>query len=135
MIKIDLITVLIPTIIAIAGWFVVNRHAMNRDRLNKKMDLQVKYLIEAYRLIEKSANRPKEFNNDLELESAIADIQLFGTARQVQLAQQFALDIANKSMASTDELIKDLRKDLRNKLNLEFVKPELIHLRITKTVD
>lgn len=105
---------------------------MKRDQTNKRRDLQVQYLIEAYRRIERAANRPKDFNNNIELESAIADIQLFGTAQQVRLAEKFAFDIANNSNASTDELLVNLRDELRRELKLEVVNPEITYLRLDK---
>lgn len=124
------VAAVIATIIPIIGWYIVHRLSVNRDRANKRRDLRVTYLIEAYRRIERSANRPKTYDNNLELESAIADIQLFGSPRQVELAVKFAFDIAKKSNASTDELLTDLRKELRGELDLEPVAPEITYLRL-----
>ena len=82
--------------------------------------------------IERAANRPKNFDNNDELESAISDIQLLGTIKQAKLAEQFASEIANKSNANTDELLLDLRKDLRAELGLEQLVDEITYLRLDK---
>ncbi len=131
MINLDILfPALITTTVAIFGWYCAHKLSIKRDRENKKRDLTVSYLIEAYRRIERSANRPKTFANDLELESAIADIQLFGTPHQAKLAERFAFEIAENSNAKTDDLLIDLRKELRRELNLEPVAPEITYLRI-----
>ena len=77
-----------------------------------------------------ASNRPKNFDNNFELESAIADIQLFGNLKQVTLAAKFANDIAQNSNASTNELLSDLRASLRNELKLENTNSETIFLRL-----
>ncbi len=125
-----LFPLLITTLVAISSWYIVHRLNIARDRANKKRDLQIQYLIEAYRRLERASNRPKRFDNNSELESAIADIQLFGTAQQVKLAQNFAFAIAQNSHASTDELLMNLRAELRRELGLEEVNPEIVYLRL-----
>jgi hypothetical protein len=69
------------------------------------------------------------------LESAVADIQLFGTPHQVELVQRFASDFAAKGGASLDALLRDLRTDLRAEFNLEVVPENIVHLRITYDKD
>jgi len=125
-----LFPLLTTTAVAIVGWYIVHQLNIARDRTNKKRDLQIQYLIEAYRRIESSANRPKKFDNNLELESAISDIQLFGNKKQVDLAEKFAFDIANNSYASTDELLINMRAELRKELGLEKVSSEIVYLRL-----
>ena len=85
------------------------------------------YLIEAYRRLE-----------DCSQQFGAADkgkIQLFGTPRQVDLVQRFASDFAARGGASLDELLADLRTDLRAELNLEAVPENIVHLRITYDKD
>jgi hypothetical protein len=127
-----LIPALITTLVAILGWYVVHCLNQRRDRENKRRDLRIQFLIDAYRRLERASNRPQTFDNDLELESAIADIQLFGSVNQVNLAEQFALDIAAKSNASTNELLAELRVELRGELKLQKINPDITFLRISK---
>ena len=127
-----LIPLLITTFVAISGWYIAHRLNIARDRANKKRDLQIQYLIEAYRRLERASNRPKNFDNNAELESAIADIQLFGTADHVKLAEKFSFDIARNSHSSMDELLINLRAELRKELGLQEVNPEIVYLRLDK---
>jgi hypothetical protein len=126
-----LLPLLVTTITAVGGWLVVHRTAAKRDQMNKRRDLRIQYLIDAYRKLERISNRdeasPEWAGN---IESAIADIQLFGSVRQVAMAKQFASDMAAERQASADELLADLRKDLRRELMLEDVSSDLKFLRI-----
>jgi hypothetical protein len=81
--------------------------------------------------LEFAGNRP--LTNDVapEFEKAVADIQLFGTPKQVELAQAFALGFAENGTHSLDPLLNELRQELRKELNLESVEPKIKYLRIT----
>lgn len=52
-------------------------------------------------------------------EKAIADIQLFGTLRQIQLSRDIAINFARNKSVNCDLLLEDLRGDLRKELGLE----------------
>lgn len=60
------------------------------------------------------------------LEDPIADIQLFGNKKQIDLAQKFASEMAEKGTSSLNELLKELRKDLK----LQLTQKEIRYLRI-----
>ena len=82
-----LIPLLITTVVAILGWVIGHRMNVARDRIAKRRDLRLEYLIEAYRALENFAGRQPPFSsNHVEaLEKAVADIQLFGS----QLQQEY----------------------------------------------
>ena len=65
----------------------------------------------------------------LEVEKAIADIQLLGTSYQVELARTFASDFVENRSASLDSLLSELRKDLRRELDLEETSSNTIFFR------
>lgn len=125
-----LIPLLITTIIAILGWIVAHRLTAKRDLANKRRELRVKYLIDAYRQLERAGNRLDPSSKWSDLESAIADIQLFGTPKQVEMAKRFADEFAKNRSASLDELLFDLRETLRAELQLEPVESQIKYLRI-----
>jgi len=126
-----LFPLLITTLIAIAGWLVGHWLAAKRDQTNKRRDLQIQFLIEAYRKLEGASNRDDiSFELSAKIESAIADIQLFGSARQVAMAKEFASNMAGEKKASADSLLKDLRQDLRQELMLENVSGDIKYLRV-----
>ncbi len=89
-----LLPLVVTAALAIAGLYVVHRLSVNRDQENKRRDLRIQYLLEAYRRLEKAANRRDLNSYARELESALADIQLLGTVRQVSLAHEFAVSMA-----------------------------------------
>lgn len=101
-------------------WFIAHRFARSRDDANKRKELRLQYLIEAYRRLERSANR-KDNSRAPEVESAIADIYPFGSPRQIELARQFSREFADSGAASLDELLINLRQELRDGLNLPKV--------------
>src|SRR5438105_10315943 len=120
---------LITTAVAIAGWFVGHALTARRDRAGKRRDQRIAFLIEAYRRLEACAHR----GNNLDvpkMESAVADIQLFGTPRQVDLVQSLLREFAEKRSASMDALLQDLRRDLRAELTLKRVPDAVLHLRV-----
>jgi hypothetical protein len=126
-----LVPFLVTTLVAIIGWYAAHRLSATRDRANKRRELRVQYLIEAYRRLENASNRPSLKGVVSEFEKAIADIQLFGTPRQVALAQEFALGFALAGTHSLDPLMNDLRNSLRAELDLEPVTEGIKYLRIS----
>lgn len=124
---------------AILGGFVAHLLTAQRDRANARRAKRVDYLIEAYRRLEACAQRrwskresvaAAEFQAMFsKLESALADIQLFGSASQVKLAQEFARQFAERREATFDDLLQDLRRDLRGELSLEEVPRGILHIR------
>lgn len=122
------LSLIIPGLVTVFGWYALNRLSANRDKANKKKDMKVKYLIEAWRKLENASNR-KNYNPN-ELESAIADIHLFGNLKQIKLAKDFANEFASNKKANIDKLLEELRNDLRTELNLEKIDDNINHLRI-----
>jgi hypothetical protein len=124
-----LLPLLVTTLVALSGWIIVHYFNSKRDLQNKRRELRVQYLIEAYRRLEAASNANlKEKRGDVE--SAIADIQLFGTLQQIQLAIKFADELSQKRVASLDELLIHLRKDLRAELQLEKTPSNIKYLRL-----
>ena len=128
-----LVPLLVTTIVATLGWYVA--HALNsrRDRSNKRREIRVQYLIEAYRRLEAGTCRgpihSTEFGKGFE--SAIADIQLFGTSEHAHLARDLATAIATRQDgASAGPLLLSLRDALRGELSLGALNAEPIHFRL-----
>ncbi len=110
------------TIVAVISWFIGGWLAVRRDRSNKRRDLRVQYLIEAYRRLANGTER-KETNAEYfaDMDSALVDVQLFGSPDQTEAAQKFAKQLAEHRVAQSTELLASLRSDLRDKLKLERV--------------
>ncbi len=123
-----LIITIIGLIITIIGWGIVHLSAIKRDAINKRKEIRIKYLIDAWRLLDEASNRS---HNDLNknIEKAISDIQLFGSKTQIELAQKMAEDISSLGSGESLGLLIDLRKDLRKELDLETVPERFRFLR------
>lgn len=122
----------VTALIGVTGWFVIHLLSSARDRENKKRDLRAQYLIEAYRRLEGASNRQLSSEATSALESAVADVQLFGTREQVGLAREFALGFASQGSASLDLLLGSLRRDLRSELKLAQVDEPITFLRVER---
>ena len=125
------IPLLATTLVAIVGWFAAHRFSAARDRTNKRRELRVQYLIDAYRKLEAASNRQESEEIHVEsLESAVADLQLFGTQAQVAKTIQFVKKFAATGEAPLSELLFELRRDLRQELRLDPAPGEIMHIRI-----
>lgn len=76
-----------------------------------------------------SASHRSDNSHKAELETAIAEIQLLGTQKQIELAQQVAVQISQTGVGDTLELLMQLREDLRKELGIYPVERDLKILR------
>lgn len=84
----EIIAAFVGVIGSILAWYLSSHDLKKQDRDNKRREIRLQYLIDAYRRLESSGNRKLEPGSihAMNLESAIADIQLFGTAKQAKYA-------------------------------------------------
>ena len=120
--------VIVVSLVALSGWFVVHKLNVTRDEGAKRREIRVQYLLEAYRNLERSANRTQR-SDRLTFESAIADIQLLGSPEQVELAQSVGESLAAHGTVRVNDLLESLREDLRAELHLERVVPGIKAVR------
>jgi len=127
-----LIPLLITTAIAILGWIVGHRLNIARDRAAKHRDLRLQYLIEAYRSLENFAGRHPPFSSGHveALEKAIADIQLFGSQSQIDSLNKVFTEKRITGEADLNEIINQIRADLRKELGLPKLTGLVTWLRI-----
>ena len=133
---VDLVSVFVTAGVTIIGWFVANQFGMAQNRINKRRELKVQYLVEAYRNLEAVSNRLSLSNEEQKVvERAVADLQLFGTKAEVEAAQEFIATQAKEGIASIANLLQLMRKNLREELNLEAVPHNLLFLRYIPNSD
>lgn len=118
--------------VAMIGGWMGHRFSSRRDLANERRKLRVAYLLEAYRKLEAASNRSDQAQSWTQFESAIADIQLLGSPRQVSQARKFAHEMANDHTSKLDDLIFDLRQSLRSELKLEPVSDSIVYLRFAR---
>ncbi len=125
-----LITLLVPTLVAVVSWFAGSWLSARRDRANKRRDLRIQYLIGAYRRLADATER-KDLSATFwaDLGSAFLDVQLFGSADQIVAAHEFADDLVKHGHGQLVGLLSSLREDLREELKLEPVEGQIRVLR------
>ena len=121
-----LIGPVLAAVIAVLGWFVGHRLSVTKDLSAKRRELRVQYLIEAYRRLEGAAQR-SDVERRKDFESAVADIQLFGSGRQIALVHQLVEAIAKDGFATFNPLLELLRVELRHELGM---RPDTTSIKI-----
>lgn len=108
----------LAAIIAVLGWFVGYSLNARRDQKTKRQELRIQHLIAAYRRLE-SATKPGATENVLDIESALSDIRLFGSGRQIELLKQVVETPGVESAYPYEQLLTLLRHELRQELGME----------------
>lgn len=120
----------ITIVIGIAGWYIVHFLTSRRDRVQRRRQLSTEHLIEAYRILTREiSNRPLSKEKTTKLENIVSDIQLFGSVKQVELAQELVDTMTRNEKFDLDPLINSLRNDLRKQLRLKPVQGNVKWLR------
>jgi len=122
-----LIPLLVTTAVAIGGWYGVNHFAAKRDRANKQRDLRIEYLISAYsKLANASWRDPKVGSRYFkDMETAMADIQLFGTDSHIKKANEIMDEFQRTGYGTLNKLLRELRDDLRQEMNLSKIEGDV----------
>jgi uridine kinase len=127
-----IIKILSTAVIAVFGWVVAHYFTSRREVKNKQREIKVAYLIKAYQKLENCIQRDlKDLGKDLE--STVANIQLFGSEKQIKLTKKIANDISKNGSADLESLLKSLRTDLRKELQLSENDSNVQFLRMQNT--
>ncbi len=126
----------IPVIIAILGLMGGHFLSNRRESEKRKKEMRVTYLIEAFRKLEKGASPTANNYSPGDFESAISDIQLFGSGSQVKLAQKFCKSASEGDGSLLQDLLENIRNELRTELSLPKEKlPKISPFRVSKTAN
>lgn len=132
----NLIALVLAPLVAVIGWFVAHQFNVHRDRLNKRHDLRIQYLLEAYRRLESAANRDdKTEDQAAAFESAVADIQLLGTPQKIETTLKYLREQASSGGAEINQLLRLLRDDLREELGLPLSCENVVVFRFVRHPD
>ncbi|WP_430815188.1 hypothetical protein [Carboxylicivirga sp. RSCT41] len=128
---IEALKISIPVLVAITGWLIGNYFSNRRAQKQKKRDLTLNHVIDAYRtLVNEIAHRGETPERNRKLEALVTDIQLFGSLEQAKLARKLADDVAAGGTFQLDPLINSLRNDLRKELKLKPIDGNVRWLRM-----
>ncbi|MDR2549702.1 MAG: hypothetical protein LBD10_05840 [Desulfobulbus sp.] len=129
----DYIKIFVTVALAVTGWIVVHYFTSRREVNNKRREISIKHLVDAYRVLTHDiSHRKLSENRMIELENLISDIQLFGSVEQISLVKNLADDVASGGPFELDPLINSLRSDLRSQLKLMKVEDNVRWLRLGK---
>jgi 2-oxoglutarate dehydrogenase complex dehydrogenase (E1) component-like enzyme len=106
--------------------------ALRQDKEARRRERIVAHLIEAYRNLEHAAQRdPMSTEAKQRVESSLAAIFLLGSKESANAAKQFA-ESMSAGHGDLVELLKTLRRDLRQELGLEQhdVSPAFLRFQI-----
>jgi len=123
-------TIVIPSALVVAGWFIANWLAARRELRNKKREVRVGYMIEAYRKIASAANRGPS-TSDVQktaIESAVEDIQLLGNTEQMAELNK----IITSGEADFTSVLDAIRRELREELDLDVISDPLKFYRMNR---
>jgi hypothetical protein len=120
----EFIPLVLTAVVAICGWFIGHELTIESDRINKQRDIRIEYLVSAYRRLANASMRAPQPNSQYfrDMESAMADIQLFGTEIQINQARTFMEEFQKTGKGPMDDLLNNLRNDLRKEMNLSETK-------------
>lgn len=85
--------IIFSSVLIVLGWGVTHYLALKKSARDKRREVTIEYLIKAWRTLESASHR-LDNSYDAELERTVADIQLLGTQKQIELAQQLADQLA-----------------------------------------
>lgn len=122
---ITLIASLVVAVVLLAvRIFVMQRVQQRRQRENRQESERLRSLVAAYRSLAGSFS-PAADAQRAQIEETLADLVLFGSLRQVELATQCVRSMLRGEAVDYSALVDDLRADLRNQLGLEPIPPTL----------
>ena len=116
---------------AVVGALITHQFSSRRDVSNKKRELIVRNLIEAYEAFDSSTLRdPME--EMLAVESAVAKLQLFGDQKIINLTHEFCDEMSKSGSQNIDRLMKEIRRQIRLELELPSTDSDFKILRYTE---
>ena len=127
---VELIKTALTLILVVIGWVITDCLAKRRDIENQKRKIRTDYLVNVFRFLATSvSNRNLSEEDWRKLEDIIADIQLFGTPRQIHLLKTMTRKMVEDDTFDLDPILNDLRDHLRHDLGLESIDGNVHWLR------
>lgn len=122
------------SLLVIIGWGITYYFANKQISKVRQKEVITNYLIEAYRNVEEVCGRDSLSDaQKRNVEKSVADIQLFGTLKQIKLAKDFTEEMNKSQYSDPRKLLIILRNDLRDELNIELASTnssDIIHWRL-----
>ncbi len=126
----EYLKIIVAITVAVIGWIIAHYFTSKRDKKNKQNELVIDQLIEAYKVLTNEINnRELTYERKLKLEEIVANLQLLGSKKQIELVKQMTESIVSNDEFDLDKLVNSLRSDLRARLDLEPIHGNVKWLR------
>jgi hypothetical protein len=133
MITPQLITTFITVIFGVIGLVIAHYFNSRRDRGLKRREVITAHLINAYKILANDITERKASpDRDLKLETVIAELQLFGSAKQIEMTKKLTDAIVVGGTFYFDDFLNDLRDELRKELELSPIEGNVRWLRLNQ---
>lgn len=110
----------VPALVAAVGWIIGHWLNSRRELSNRRREARLKGLETAYMRIAMFAHRELDDTYKAEFEKFVAEIQLYGTPKQIKLMGEIVEAFVRRNpVVSLDAILEDLRNTLRAELRME----------------
>ncbi len=113
-----------PAIITILGWLIISKLTYLRDEKNRQKNIQIEYLVNAYRdigiFITRQSHNVMTTDIYLKFEIAVRNIQIYGQPDEIELLHNYINNLQTPNY-SIDPLLNKLRDNLRESLKLKKI--------------
>lgn len=124
-----IIYIVVPVLLAAFGWMFGYITSLKVNMKARKKELITKYLIQAYTDLCDECHRGRV---STKIETALSQIQLFGTEKQIEMTQLAIERLAKSKSADIDSLLFELRNSLRYELGIEKTSIPIGFIRVGK---
>lgn len=128
----DIITLSVTILLAVGGWLIGHWLTARREIEQKKREIRVVHLREAYLKLANLADRGSLPEDIHDVQDAFNDIQIFGEERQIGLMATFIQELNEGKSPQINELLKELRNEIRQHIGLKSIDDYRWHIRIDK---
>lgn len=118
------VPVTVAVVLLAIRMYVLLRVRNKRQRENRQETERLRSLVAAYRSLAGSFT-PATGEHRAQLEEALADVVLFGSIKQVEMAAVCVQALTRGETVDYQPLVEELRADLRNQLGLDPIPPDL----------
>lgn len=129
----DSLPLIITLLLGVGGWIVAHWQSSRRDIEEKKREIRVTHLRDAYLKLANVADRGNLVSNLHDVQDAFNDIQLFGTLEDIAEIERF-IDVLNKGKSpSINDLLRRLRNEIRRHIGLDGIDDFRLSIRAERT--
>jgi hypothetical protein len=126
------LTILGTLVAAAVAAVLAHRFTSRRDLANRRRELRTEYLLNAYRAVADAIGRNLQQSPEdaRAFERGLTDIQLLGSKSQAEMAMKLGREMTETAEGDPHSLLRALRDDLRDELDLEQLSTEVNQTRI-----